>query len=178
MSSHCPPADGDADAAGDVEDVDEPLPTGRLKRSQAPRLSCKKSARQRAEEDGYIDVANSEPPGSSEGELMEEALSSPPGDDGERGGRHRPENVRSPSPQASELCRSATGDRQGKGKGRHGPGWSAKAPCCRDTRAYRVLLTVQIQMRRHGRRENCLVRVLMLVKASFAPEEVDCSRMA
>ena len=83
MSSHCPPADGDADAAGDVEDVDEPLPTGRLKRSQAPRLSCKKSARQRAKEDGYIDIANSEPPGSSEKELMEEAPSTPPGDDGD-----------------------------------------------------------------------------------------------
>ena len=59
-SSHSPPADADVDAAGDVEDADEPLPTGRLTRSRVQRLSCKKSARQRAEDDGYIDVANSE----------------------------------------------------------------------------------------------------------------------
>ena len=66
-----------------MEDADEPLPTGRLTRSRSQRLSRKKSARQRAEEDGYIDVANSEPPGSSEDELMEEAPSTPAGDDGD-----------------------------------------------------------------------------------------------
>ena len=78
---HSLPADEDADAAGDVEDADEPLPTGRLTRWRAQRLSRKKRARLRAKEDGYIDVANSEPRVSSENDLMQEALPTSPGDD-------------------------------------------------------------------------------------------------
>ncbi|KAL5530834.1 YTA7 [Sanghuangporus sanghuang] len=133
VSSHSPLAD--VDAVGDVDDADESHPTGRLTRSRSQRLA-RKSARQRAEEDGYIDVGDAEVPGSSEDELMEEAPSTPPGDDdnneepdtGPRtyGLRARKQvNYAIPPPIEEMQPPKAAGERRSKGKGRHGPGWSA-----------------------------------------------------
>ena len=128
---HSLPADEDADAAGDVEDADEPLPTGRLTRWRAQRLSRKKSARLRAKEDGYIDVANSESSGSPENKLMEEAPPTPPGDDDDNnkgpdtGPRtyglraHKQVNYAVPPPIEEMQLPKSAGEPRNKGKGCH-----------------------------------------------------------
>ncbi|EJD00736.1 AAA-domain-containing protein [Fomitiporia mediterranea MF3/22] len=133
ITSNSPPADA---PANDADDADEPPPTGRLTRARS-RLTRKKSARERAEEDGYTDVGDADAPGSSEDELMEEAPSTPVDDDNNEeepdtgprtyGLRARTKQVNYAIPPPLEEMRPPEVKRSkaSKGKGRAGPGWSA-----------------------------------------------------